>query len=366
MVSPDKLAATRAFIRNFNILLKQAGIFGMQHQRSAAQFDLTWKELRSALEQQGAVHLGVAGDRLLLNGTQVTGGPAERSLVQMFFASGMAGMQFATTLAREDLARVVKVFASTKPAELLAQLKKELNGVAGFQWFETQFMGVGGSGTGTGAGGPSATGELVGVALAEKAPELEPWLNDPRKLLQLLAAAEAVGQHAGPAGEDDVRSAIEWLVRLGRQRDPLSAQIAVPVGARELLRQALESLAEEKGDSRTPLLVRLAEHMAIRCALEKYRDGDTRIDVVREMLHRMGQVTETLRKLLGCHEETLRRAGVPVEGHAEVLDRQFWASVPERAKREVLLSSDAWCIPPRQVRSFAEELLQRGDVAVAI
>jgi hypothetical protein len=48
------------------------------------------------------------------------------------------------------------------------------------------------------------------------------------------------------------------------------------------------------------------------------------------------------------------------------LDRQFWASVPESAKREVLLSSEAWCIPPKNVQSYVAGLIEQGDVAEAI
>jgi hypothetical protein len=35
--------------------------------------------------------------------------------------------------------------------------------------------------------------------------------------------------------------------------------------------------------------------------------------------------------------------------------------VPESGKREVLLSTEAWCIPPRNVQQFVEELLGRGE-----
>ena len=59
-------------------------------------------------------------------------------------------------------------------------------------------------------------------------------------------------------------------------------------------------------------------------------------------------------------------AGLLVESHREILDRQFWASVPESAKREVLLSSEAWCIPPKNVQSYVASLIEQGDVAEAI
>jgi hypothetical protein len=58
-------------------------------------------------------------------------------------------------------------------------------------------------------------------------------------------------------------------------------------------------------------------------------------------------------------------AGLSVESHADVLDRQFWAAVPESGKRAVLTSTEAWCIPPRNVQQYVEELLGRGEADVA-
>src|SRR4029077_14118699 len=54
------------------------------------------------------------------------------------------------------------------------------------------------------------------------------------------------------------------------------------------------------------------------------------------------------------------------ESTAELLDRQFWAAVPERGKLAVLASSDAWCIPARNLKQYVEELLKRGDEKTVI
>src|SRR5262249_18433472 len=61
--------------------------------------------------------------------------------------------------------------------------------------------------------------------------------------------------------------------------------------------------------------------------------------------------------------EKMADAGILVESAAEILDRQFWAAVPEASKRAVLLSTDAWCIPPRNIRAYADEMLKRGEKA---
>src|SRR5262249_6557737 len=54
------------------------------------------------------------------------------------------------------------------------------------------------------------------------------------------------------------------------------------------------------------------------------------------------------------------------ESHREILDRQFWAAVPERGKRQVLLSEEAWCIPPHNVQSHVRELIAKGNDAEAV
>ena len=84
------------------------------------------------------------------------------------------------------------------------------------------------------------------------------------------------------------------------------------------------------------------------------------------MLDRMNQEIESLRKILGAHEDKMSDAGLVVDTHREILDRQFWAAVPESGKRTVLLSEEAWCIPPRNVQSYVGELIEQGNIADAI
>jgi len=62
----------------------------------------------------------------------------------------------------------------------------------------------------------------------------------------------------------------------------------------------------------------------------------------------------------------LPAARTTVESSAEILERQFWAAVPERAKREVLTSSEAWSIPARNVKQYVEDLLQRENEKMAL
>ena len=129
------------------------------------------------------------------------------------------------------------------------------------------------------------------------------------------------------------------------------------------LQQLLESLAAktptEKTD--TPLLMKAAEHMAIRFAMERFQKGDIKVNAVHQMLEHMSRQMETLRQILRVHEDKMSKAGILVESHADILDRMFWAEVPEAGKKSVLLSSEAPCVPPRNIRQFVEVLLERGD-----
>jgi len=62
----------------------------------------------------------------------------------------------------------------------------------------------------------------------------------------------------------------------------------------------------------------------------------------------------------------MSEAGVLAESHREILDKQFWAAVPDSGKRAVLLSDEAWCIPARNVQSYVSELIKHGETADAI
>ena len=79
------------------------------------------------------------------------------------------------------------------------------------------------------------------------------------------------------------------------------------------------------------------------------------------MLEHMSRQMDTLRQILRIQEDKMGKAGILVESHADILDRMFWAEVPEAGKKSVLLSSEAPCVPPRNMRQFVEVLLERGD-----
>jgi hypothetical protein len=142
----------------------------------------------------------------------------------------------------------------------------------------------------------------------------------------------------------------------------------LPPTAQGLLRNALAEMAEQGKNKKLDqgVLVQLAEHLSIKFALEQFARGEVKVNAVKQMLDRLNQEIEQLRQILGQHEEKMTEAGLMVESHREILDRQFWANIPESAKREVLLSNEAWCIPPKNVQSYVSDLIEQGDIADAL
>jgi hypothetical protein len=243
-----------------------------------------------------------------------------------------------------------------------------------------------GSGGGTGAGGVGSPGGGAGTGPAGGEP-LPPgkWLTAsallPRGPLGAPGAA-GVGLGTGTGGgggayaveEADVRAMLGLFAQLGRSRKDPDAKMdaptfqsrlsSMPVRAQYTLQQALAGLAaqapSEKADK--PMLLKLAEHVAIRFALDSYERGELRVNAVKQLLDRMNSEIEALRKILGSQEEMMAQAGLSVQTYTELLDQEFWEQVPEENKKEVLTSDEAWCVPPRNVRAFLEDMLRRGEL----
>src|ERR1700678_655187 len=197
-----------------------------------------------------------------------------------------------------------------------------------------------GSGAGTGTGGGGVSGLAGGIGQLEEA-ELH-------SLLRLLAQ---FGE-AQSAKNPDL-DATAWRLKISN----------LPQNAQVTLQQALATVAAQSPNAKMDesSMLRLAEDLAIRFAIDRFQRGEVKVNAVRQMLDRMGNELTTLRKLLKSREEKLAHAGMSVESHADVLDRQFWAAVPDSGKKTVLMSSEAWCIPPRNVQQYVEELMGRGE-----
>ena len=183
-----------------------------------------------------------------------------------------------------------------------------------------------------------------------------------------------IGGGAYGVAEEEVKSMIGLFAQLGRSRkDPDKAMDAatfqsrlssLPVRAQYTLQQALAGLAAQAPTDKPdkPMLLKLAEHVAIRFALDSYERGELRVNAVKQLLDRMNAEIEALRKILGSQEEMMASAGIQVQAYTELLDQEFWSQVPEENKKEVLTSDESWCVPPRNVRGFLEEMLRRGEL----
>ncbi len=464
-----------------NILLKFARLYGYDHARTNEQLQIAWEELRTAIpedSEQGLL-LGATGNQLLLDGVPLEGAPAEKQFALLLSSAGLASVQFAAKITEVELAKFIHAFPTgkAKPSELAQQLKTAIADARGIRVNEICFVA-----TDSRLKDASVAAQIAAASLGDEQDQFRKMLNDPQKLLELIAAAQgsqaeesagggdgtgiggpgtggiaegsggaapgtgtggggsyyaggaggggggsgsgtgsgpgsgggsgsgpgggsgthsvagshgwsggAAGTgfrgtsankaHIGGAGEPDdeeiyrILRALTTFGKLGVGDNPAGAalefqsQVAqMPLTAQETLRNALAGIAEQGRHAKLDqgVLVQLAEHLSIRFALERFERGEVKVNAVRQMLDRMNQEVETLRKILGQHEDKMAEAGILVESHREMLDRQFWSSVPESAKREVLLSDEAWCIPPKNVQSYVAELIGQGNVAEAI
>jgi len=399
-------------------LIKYTRLYGVNHKRTEGQFLTAWSELQQALPKSGDTGflLGVSDNKLLLDGIPLEAGQAERSFAQLLTAAGLSSILFSNKVTLEDFTRLVRAFSmgGSKAQDFAKQIKETLgnNKDSSIRINEVKFV----------AADP-ATGEYsIAAQLAAQAlgPEFKQWLNDPQKLLQLIAAAQGAssggsgtpggaplgsvptvpipggtgtgsgGSSGGSSGgtwtggvvplqEEEVIQTIRLLTHFGQaMQDPnaspekLQVELGkAPEGAKVNLAQLLESLAKQTSQDNahssndTPLLMKAAETMAIKFALDRYQRGEVKVNAVHDMMEHMSRQMDTLRQILRVQEDKMSKAGILVDSHADILDRMFWAEIPEAGKKSVLLSSEAACVPPRNIRQFVEILFERDDNEIA-
>src|SRR6267154_199302 len=419
-MSADPRASARQFVRSLNILLKFARLYEFGHVRTAAQFETTWKELRSALDQstESGLLLGASGMQILLDGVPLGAAGAERSFAQLLSSSGIASIHFAPTLSQSHFARFVRAFPSgnAKPASLAEQLKSALAGETGIKVNEIRYIAEDSS-----TAGAKIAANLTAKVLGAQGDKFKDFLEDPNRLLQMILAAEGSrggsggsgggsgpgfgggngvpgggsgtgtgssgggggglpggnlwdpssgsssgsapasssgsGQHSSGAGvaenpgsafpalttavaalgpqaapgrwltasamlhstaeagdpqfavaEEEVRSMLTLFAQLGRSRKEgggggmdahtfQSRLSAMPVRSQVTLQQALAGLAAQAPNEKPdrPMLLKLAEHVAIRFALDSYEKGELRVNAVKQLLDRMNTEIEGLR-----------------------------------------------------------------------
>ena len=362
--------------------MKYVRLYGFDHKRTQTQYEVAWAELKEAIPlARGSFVLGVSGERLLLDGVAIETGQAERGFAQLLTASGLASIQFNRDVTSEEFEKLVRAFAFNggKAQELSDQIKNAFSDKKGnIRINEVKFV-----------ASDAATANMTAaaqIAAQSLGPEFKDWLNDPTKLVQVIAAAEGA---QGPKGGAQTHEAGAWtnapfllnnketlqalhlLTRfgeLGAGSSPKPELIGSELHRTEdkikdSVLMLLDELSSSNHDPKAakPILMRAAEQMAIRYALERFENGDLRVNAVHEMLQQMSDQMGNLRKILQIQEDKMSRAGMVVDSHADILDRMFWAELPESSKKQALLSEDAACVPARNVRQFVELLLQRGD-----
>jgi hypothetical protein len=391
--------AARAFCRSLNILLKNVRLYGFAHKRSTDQFDIMMRELRAALKiSEHGLLLGVAGgEKLLVDGSPIEVGPAERSFVQMLAAAGIASMQFNPQVSDAEMLDLSRAFSMYKPAEFVDKAQKAGIFSGHVQVNAVRFVVDEEANENSSVVPTELASSVLGVN--EK---FSDWLRDPKKLLQLIMASEGAGGSSGSAVQDEKKALIDCIRGLWQQTSEAPAGTgngtgsgsgsgdgagsgngsgpgngtgnseATPVAKdaeaaewQEVVSEVARDMFADGQDIKPDDLVRLAEQAAIRLALRRYERGDVEVNTVHQLMTRMSKQIANLKKVLGDREKQMAGAGMMVENYASVLDRQFWAEVPERSKINVLTSKEAFCVPARNIATYVNELLARGDEKLA-
>jgi hypothetical protein len=244
-----------------------------------------------------------------------------------------------------------------------------------------------GSGKGSGAAGggnASPRGWNLADAVREGSESSKPsrWGNATAGIRGSRSARAGTGSMAVETGlmtlhEDELKGIMQMLAQIARTSEgsdqkldsqPFQSRLStLPRRARFTVSQALSALAAQapSDSSDKPTLLKLAEHIAIRFAMESYERGDIEVNAVRQVLDEMSQELDSLRKIMGVYQEKMARHGIEVQSHTDMLAQQFWAQVPPEKRKAVLESAEAWCVPPAQIREYIEGLVANGEKAEA-
>ena len=235
-----------------------------------------------------------------------------------------------------------------------------------------------------GSGNTSPRGWNLADAVSEGSESSKPsrWGNATAGIRGSRSARAGAGSMAVETGlmtlhEDELKGIMQMLAQIARTSEgsdqkldsqPFQSRLStLPRRARFTVSQALSALAAQapSDSSDKPTLLKLAEHIAIRFAMESYERGDIEVNAVRQVLDEMSQELDSLRKIMGVYEEKMARHGIEVQSHTDMLAQQFWAQVPPEKRKAVLESAEAWCVPPAQIRDYVDGLVANGEKAEA-
>src|ERR1700723_980761 len=191
----------KAFVRSLNVLLKYARLYGLQHSRSADQFEAAWKELRDAVAatSQGGLLLGASGSQLLLDGVPVDSSQAERSFADFLTNAGVASIGFLPRVEGEEFVNFVKCFMEAGPnavplSDRLARYFSDKN-KARIRVNEIRFIAED-----AGFSEARVAATLTAKTLGADADMIQDWFRSPEKMIQLIAAAEGSHGNGGGSG----------------------------------------------------------------------------------------------------------------------------------------------------------------------
>jgi hypothetical protein len=206
------------------------------------------------------------------------------------------------------------------------------------------------------------------------------WVNATagiRRSRQAQAGSMVVETGLMALQEDELQGILQVLAQIARAREDSNDRLdaasfqsrlsTLPRRARFTVSQALSALAAQAPtqSAEKPMLLRLAEHVAVGFALESYERGDIQVNAVRQMLSDMSTELDGLRKIVGMYEQKMMDAGIEVPSHLDALAQQFWSYISEEKRQAALESDDAWCVPPSHVREHIEGLVSRGETESA-
>src|SRR5258707_5506285 len=170
-------------------LLKFARLYGFEHARTSEHLETAFSELRTAipLGTDTGLLLGATGSQLLRDGGPREGAPAEKQFAQLLPSAGLASVQFFPSVTQEELGRFARAFpiSKAKPSELAEQLKAALAGMQGIRANEICFVA-----TDSRLKDASMAAQLAAASFGEDQDQFRQLLNDPQKLLELIAAAQ--------------------------------------------------------------------------------------------------------------------------------------------------------------------------------
>jgi hypothetical protein len=371
--SETLVSASRSFVYSLNALLKSARLYGLQHARSAMQFEDTWKEFKAALNAAGPQGLivGTSGNKLVLDGAVLESTAAENSLAQIFTSSGIASVLFTSEVSEDSFVDFVKAFAgaAVRPVNLRTFLKDSSGeySQSGIRINELRVM--------------------PANANANDA-QAQNWLRDPAKLAEVIGAREGLqrarrfrpyefGEELvgtahweghDPAdrllSDEEVNELMDVLAKAGAAlaegtssgQEWKSNFDALPANTKTVFRDAFLEVNAKLHPIRLDDAAwsRLSTDIAIRCAVERFESGAINASAVRPLLEKLGKAVNPVTNLVAGR-------AIQADSLTQALYRQFWASVSPDKKQTVLLSPECWRVPARNIQQYAKEQQRCGD-----